>query len=402
MRYDLTPLRNVLKANGSPEKEIPPSIHVAGTNGKGSTVAFLVAGFTKLGFRVGAYTSPHVDDYNERIAVNGHSVSKKIYASFYQKAVDMAKTTKLTEFELITLAAILYFSQSSVDLVIWETGLGGRLDATNVITPNVSVITPISMDHMDYLGETVEAIAQEKAGIIKEGVPAFSTPQDYVVWEVLRKDALSKNTRLLKSNDLKKIPEQSVMKGEFQKVNRGLALTVGKFAMENYDMLGVKGSDKVTNQSTEAMEQLFNEGMDSASLFGRYQKINLNDCMSVIDAAHNLDGLVGLFTAMLMDQEMSGDIDVVIGLSKPSDRREILERCVEFQTEWERDKNGRVQWSYCQFDEKLSWHFDAVKSYFTGVDVKSVDLDDAKSLPWLGQTVVTGSIYFISHFSFLV
>ena len=147
------------------------SIHIAGTNGKGSTASLLAAIFTKAGFKTGLYTSPHIKQFEERIRINGEMISKDAVANFVEKSIDLCKEIQPSFFELTVAMAYDYYANEQVDIAIIECGLGGRLDSTNVITPLLSIITNIGYDHMNLLGNTIEKIAGEKAGIMKPNVP---------------------------------------------------------------------------------------------------------------------------------------------------------------------------------------------------------------------------------------
>ena len=168
----LTRMVQLLAALGNPEKQLPPVIHLAGTNGKGSTLAFLKAIYEAAGYRVHAYSSPHLVRFNERIVLAGQEISDDYLLQLLERITEVAKDIPVTFFEATTAAAFLAFAEHSADVVLLETGLGGRLDATNVVArPIAAIITPIDYDHMEFLGETLGAIAAEKAGIIKDGVP---------------------------------------------------------------------------------------------------------------------------------------------------------------------------------------------------------------------------------------
>jgi dihydrofolate synthase/folylpolyglutamate synthase len=168
----LARIERLLDALGAPQRALPPCIHVAGTNGKGSTVAFLRAMAEAAGRRVHVYTSPHLVRFNERIRVAGALLADAALADLLEEVERANAGAPITFFEITTAAAFLAFARAPADLVLLEVGMGGRLDATNVVPqPMVSVITPISLDHMDYLGDTLAEIAGEKAGIIKPGVP---------------------------------------------------------------------------------------------------------------------------------------------------------------------------------------------------------------------------------------
>jgi len=168
----------LLEALGHPERRLPPVIHLAGTNGKGSTQAMIRAGLEAAGHRVHAYTSPHLARFHERIRLAGEFINEDALAEVLDRCVEANGGESITYFEITTVAALLAFSETPADYVLLETGLGGRLDATNVITkPALNVITPVSIDHTQYLGETIEEIAGEKAGILKRGTRCVVGPQ---------------------------------------------------------------------------------------------------------------------------------------------------------------------------------------------------------------------------------
>jgi dihydrofolate synthase/folylpolyglutamate synthase len=174
----LARVERLLQALGSPQDALGPMIHVAGTNGKGSTVAYLRAIAEAAGLKVHAYTSPHLVRFNERIRVAGDLIDDAALASLLAEVERANDGAPITFFEITTVAAFLAFARTPADITLLEVGMGGRLDATNVVRePAVTVITPISFDHMEYLGDTLSAIAGEKAGILKPGVPAVIAPQ---------------------------------------------------------------------------------------------------------------------------------------------------------------------------------------------------------------------------------
>lgn len=178
IKLGLERMRQVCAALGHPEHQLN-FIHVAGTNGKGSTCAMIECGLRAAGFSTGLYTSPHLVSPTERISINGHPIDEATFAQAFDEVHTAVShfETHPTYFETVTAMALVIFRHAGVDRVVWEVGLGGRLDATNVVTPLLSVITPVSYDHQDYLGETLVAIAGEKAGILKPGVPAVIAPQ---------------------------------------------------------------------------------------------------------------------------------------------------------------------------------------------------------------------------------
>ncbi|WP_374391859.1 folylpolyglutamate synthase/dihydrofolate synthase family protein, partial [Tabrizicola sp.] len=177
---DLTLARveRLLAALGHPERALPPVIHIAGTNGKGSTQAMIRAGLEAGGDKVHAYTSPHLARFHERIRLAGELISEPALTALLDECVRVNGPDEITFFEITTCAAFLAFARTPADWTLLEVGLGGRLDATNVVEkPRLTIITPVSIDHQQYLGETLTEIAGEKAGIIKRGVPVIVGPQ---------------------------------------------------------------------------------------------------------------------------------------------------------------------------------------------------------------------------------
>lgn len=178
-------IQRLLGQLGHPERRLPPVIHVAGTNGKGSTIAFMRAILESAGLSVHVYTSPHLVRFHERIRLGrlngGQYVTEERLVEAFRRCEAVNAGQQITVFEITTAAAILLFSEEPADVLLLEVGLGGRFDATNVIDhPAAAVVTPIGHDHAEYLGTTLEGIAREKAGIFKRGCPAIIAPQDYL------------------------------------------------------------------------------------------------------------------------------------------------------------------------------------------------------------------------------
>nr|WP_183816667.1 folylpolyglutamate synthase/dihydrofolate synthase family protein [Parvularcula dongshanensis] len=192
MELGLGRIRKALSRLGDPQDRLPPVIHVAGTNGKGSVIAYMRAILAAGGLRCHVYTSPHLVRFNERIVVAGQEVSDEAFAETLGACEAAAGDLPLTYFEAVTAAAFLLFEREPADVVLLETGLGGRLDATNVVSaPRACVVTPVAFDHQDWLGETLEEIAYEKAGILKAGARFVTGPQRPEVLAVLESRALA-------------------------------------------------------------------------------------------------------------------------------------------------------------------------------------------------------------------
>lgn len=190
-------MRRCLAALGHPEKKLPPVIHVAGTNGKGSVVAYLRAIFEASGHRVHVYTSPHLVSFRERIRLAGSLISEDFLISVLEGVEKANGNNPITYFEITTAAAFLAFSETPADVCLLEVGLGGRLDATNVVeNPLVSIVTPVALDHAEFLGTDLKGIAREKAGIFKKDALAVASPQTPEVAGVLQEEAEKAGARL--------------------------------------------------------------------------------------------------------------------------------------------------------------------------------------------------------------
>lgn len=205
------PFLNLLEALGNPHLNLPPVIHVAGTNGKGSTIAFMRTMLEAAGYRVHTYTSPHLVRFNERIVLAGQEIGNDLLESLVDEAIEANNDGDVTFFEITTAIAFAAFSRVPADIVLLEVGLGGRLDCTNIIeTAAVSVINSISMDHMEFLGETLPEIAAEKAGIMKPHVPCVIGAQDAHIWPTFMKTAQDKDVTLFRNGSDWFIKDQGV------------------------------------------------------------------------------------------------------------------------------------------------------------------------------------------------
>lgn len=262
------------------------SIHVAGTNGKGSTSHMLASVLQAAGYRVGLYTSPHLKDFRERIRIDGAPIPESAVLEFVQDHATTFSKMGLSFFEMTVGLAFEYFSKSNIDIAVIETGMGGRLDSTNVITPILSIITNIGLDHMQFLGGTLEAIAREKAGIIKPGVPVVIgqyNPQTITVFESM---AGQLQAPLFKAQDLEHQEYQSDLIGSYQRFNKKTVLT----ALNLLTSLGYQLND---HHIVKGLAQV----QKSTGLMGRWQVIGQNP-MIICDTAHNIDGLTMTMTQL--------------------------------------------------------------------------------------------------------
>lgn len=216
----------VLETLGRPQDKLPPTIHVAGTNGKGSTCAYLRAMAEADGLKVHVYTSPHLVRFNERIRLAGKLVTDAALIGWIDRVYEALQGREITRFEATTAVAFLAFSEIPADLLVLEVGLGGRFDATNVVSaPALSVITPVDFDHKQFLGTDLAKIAGEKAGIIKPGVPVVSAMQARICGDVIRAEAerLKAPLSALSIEDIERVPDRVALAGTHQRYNAALA-----------------------------------------------------------------------------------------------------------------------------------------------------------------------------------
>ncbi len=287
-------IRALCSALGNPQKELK-FIHVAGTNGKGSFSAMTDSVLSAAGYKVGHYTSPYILRFNERIRVNGESISDEALAELTEGVAAVAEKMddKPTEFELITAIAFEYFRREKCDIVVLEVGMGGRLDATNIIdSPILSVITGIALDHTAFLGDTVEKIAAEKAGIIKPGVPSLYGGDEGAALEVISGEA-SKNGSELYTADYSalKINAFDLSGSAFEYKERGdmkISL-LGSYQPRNAALV-LDAMDILCKKGLKISEDNIRRGLAEAKWAARFEIIN-RDPIIIFDGAHNAQGI---------------------------------------------------------------------------------------------------------------
>ncbi|NQY07136.1 MAG: bifunctional folylpolyglutamate synthase/dihydrofolate synthase [Flavobacteriaceae bacterium] len=300
-KIDLSNTELLASHLNNPEKKFK-SIHVAGTNGKGSTSHMIASVLQEAGYKVGLYTSPHLKDYRERIKINGEEISETYVVNFIKENKMFFEENQLSFFEMTVGLAFEYFASEAVDIAVIEVGLGGRLDSTNIITPEVSVITNIGFDHTQFLGETISEIASEKAGIIKPNVPVVVG--EYAVESFQVFDAVSKKNGapLIKGYESPYLYETD-LQGKYQIVNIKTAVaalkTLVAFPVSEVDI--IKGLGKV----------VMNTGLK-----GRWQIINESPKV-ICDTAHNKEGLS--YTLSQLKEESYENLHIVIGVVSDKD-----------------------------------------------------------------------------------
>ncbi len=303
MKFGLEGISRLLKELKNPQTKFP-SVHIAGTNGKGSTASMLAAMLTSAGYKTGLYTSPHLVDFEERIRIGGKAIPRNAVAELTNRLQKSIKKHPPTFFEATTAMAFAYFAEEGVDIAVVETGLGGRLDSTNVLRPLVSVITNIALEHTEILGDTLEKIAFEKGGIVKEGTPCVTGITNPKSLSVIRKICRQKHAPLVLGTIFKARVRESNLSGtvldftigelSLKKVHLSLA---GRYQIGNLaTALTVVQTLRNTSQfavSQEAMRTGLSTIQRSAGLSGRMSVLQENPLI-IADVAHNVDAMRNL------------------------------------------------------------------------------------------------------------
>lgn len=287
------------------------SIHIAGTNGKGSTSHMLASVLQEAGYKVGLYTSPHLKDFRERIKINGKDVSQEFVVKFINQNLSFFKENQLSFFEMTVGMAFDYFKKQNVDIAIIEVGLGGRLDSTNIITPEISVITNIGFDHLQFLGNTYEDIAAEKAGIIKPKVPAVIGETQQETKDVFLKKAEINISEIYFADQLIKQKFESDLKGSYQKHNIKTVVQT----------ISVLNNQKRFFVSSEHLNYGLKNVVNNTGLKGRWQILQEQPKV-ICDTAHNKEGLS--YVMKQLENEDFNILHIIFGVVNDKDLDSIL------------------------------------------------------------------------------
>jgi len=338
-KFDLKNSFRLLRALGNPQDSLPPTIHVAGTNGKGSTIAILKSIFMQAGYMVHTYTSPHLCQFNERINLNGEPISDD-QLNFYLEQTRLAsekENIQPTFFEGTTAAAFLAFAQTKADILLLETGLGGRLDCTNVISsPLATIITPISIDHTEFLGKDIKHIASEKAGIIKTNVPCIIGPQTPEVYEILLATCFERNApsfcyeydycsektatgfKYLSQKYNLDLPLPSLL-GDHQILNAATVIATVMLVNEGFQITAPQVADGITGTIWPGRIERVSDAK-THELTGR------TDVQIYLDGAHNDSGALSLASWAL--ENLQGPVHLILGMTR---KRNATTFCAHFK-----------------------------------------------------------------------
>ena len=277
-KKDLTNINKLSKYLNNPHNSFK-SVHIAGTNGKGST-AHMIASILQEGkYKVGLYTSPHLIDFRERIKINGAIIEKDFIVDFINEIINFFNDNNFSFFEMTVGLAFEYFKMKSVDIAVIETGMGGRLDSTNIISPELSVITNVSIDHVKFLGNTIADIAIEKAGIIKSGIPVVIGEKQNDIVNIFINKAEEKKSRIFFAEDFNVKEYECELKGSYQNKNIKTAIAAIEF---------LNNSEISINEKN--IKDGLNKIIQNTGIRGRWEIIG-NKPLIICDVAHNIDAL---------------------------------------------------------------------------------------------------------------
>lgn len=401
-RPGLDRIEGLLACLGNPHAKLP-AVHIAGTNGKGSTAAMLASILTAAGYRTGLYTSPHLERYAERFVVNGQPIPEERLAALMERFLPLVEAfirkggSRPTEFELLTAIAFLYFREEKVDIAVVETGLGGRLDATNVIVPAVAVITNVSLDHTDYLGENVAAIAREKAGIIKAGVPVVTAAQG-VALEVIRKRCIALGAPLyIAGKDV--ICREEAGELGYQRITvQGRIATYADLTLPligSHQRLNaacaVAAAEVLMERGYRITAEDVTRGLAGVRWLGRCEVVRWSPLV-LLDGAHNPAGAAAL--AEVVRGYLPGrEITLVLGILDDKDRKTMVDTLVPLAKKVivTRPPGARaVGWRRVATEARR--HAAAVRE----IEDANMAVDEAlASADGGGAVLITGSLYLV-------
>jgi len=299
IKLDLSNTISFTEHLGNPHLKFP-SVHIAGSNGKGSVAAMLESILSTAGYKTGLYTSPHLIDFRERIRIGGKLIDKNSLFDFVNELRDEIEKNGYTFFEVITALAFSYFADKKIDIAVLETGLGGRLDSTNIVTPLISIITNISLEHTEHLGTTLPQIAFEKAGIVKNGVPTITAVDDSGALHVIKNVCAERKSLLLviNKNSSVKIHRLSLDQTVFDFGSyKNLKLNLGGRHQIKNACLAISAIEKLKETGWKIKTKAVRDGLKNVNWRGRLQ-IFRKEPLTLLDVAHNPAGIKTLIEAL--------------------------------------------------------------------------------------------------------
>lgn len=399
MKLNLKRIKRACELLGNPQYDYP-TIHIAGTNGKGSTINYLSKMLESAGFKVGIYISPYIISFNERIQVNHKYISDEDlvkYANFIYpivKQVENELQDELTEFEIITLIAFVYFKDQNLDYAIFEVGLGGRFDATNVLNPLACGITNISFDHMGVLGNSLEKIAYEKIGIAKKGVTVFTNEEKQEVLKVINDYCQEVKAKLIQCD------KKEIMNEEFTEGGMNFSYKDNKLSIPMLGFHQIRNAHLALNlfeylmrlRKTPINIEYIEKGLKSAKWRGRLEIISKKPLV-LVDGSHNIDGVKTLVQTMKYYLDKGYTIHTVFAALKDKDTYHMLELLQKISktltvTSFEFYRASSAKTLYEQTN-KINVFFQ--EDYLEVLNQKVNEIKDNELL------LITGSLYFIAN-----
>ena len=381
-RFSLDHFKALLEKLGNPQLKLK-TVHIAGTNGKGSTTDYLRSILQTAGYKVGTFTSPHLEVHNDRIRINNVYISDEELLEYGNRFYTLIEENELSMFEIDTLIAIYYFCEKNVDIALFEVGLGGRLDATNVILPLVSLITSIGYDHMDILGHTLEEISFEKAGIIKENIPLITAEDKENCLFVFKSVCEERSSDFLKIHPAKNVIIGDSIQYEYHHLIIQLN-TLAIYQIKN-SSLAIECALYLRELGYTISDENIRIGISSTQWKGRFETISLNPHI-IIDGAHNMHGIDALVESTRLCKK---PLIIVFSALKDKETEKMIHALVDIGdevivTEFEFYRAATL--------ETLSMN-NRVTSIRNPYDAINYAIKQSAG----GTCLITGSLYFISE-----
>lgn len=381
-RFSLDHFKALLEKLGNPQLKLK-TVHIAGTNGKGSTTDYLRSILQTAGYKVGTFTSPHLEVHNDRIRINNVYISDEELLEYGNRFYTLIEENELSMFEIDTLIAIYYFCEKNVDIALFEVGLGGRLDATNVILPLVSLITSIGYDHMDILGHTLEEISFEKAGIIKENIPLITAEDKENCLFVFKSVCEERSSDFLKIHPAKNVIIGDSIQYEYHHLIIQLN-TLAIYQIKN-SSLAIECALYLCELGYTISDENIRMGISSTQWKGRFETISLNPHI-IIDGAHNMHGIDALVESTRLCKK---PLIIVFSALKDKETEKMIHALVDIGdevivTEFEFYRAATL--------ETLSMN-NRVTSIRNPYDAINYAIKQSAG----GTCLITGSLYFISE-----
>jgi dihydrofolate synthase / folylpolyglutamate synthase len=402
IKYDLKNIRTLLKFLGNPEKKFK-SVHIAGTNGKGSVASVINSVLIESGYKTGLYTSPHINDFRERILINGNLITEKFVIDFTNRLYDLIEEIKPSFFEATTAMAFDYFAEQKADYAVIEAGLGGRLDSTNVLKPVISVITGISIDHTEYLGDTIEKIAYEKAGIVKSKIPCVTGGMEAAAKKVITDKCRTMKSSILDAEKTAKVKivkrEEDFMEIEFgydrEKIRIKYPVT-GSYQIHNIKTaltaLGEIGRREKILFSGSELKSGFENVKKNSKFYGRFQRIGANPKI-VIDVSHNVQGIRNIKENLKYFKYRK--LYVIFGMMKDKEYEKCLRKLEKLDAKIILTK---PDYKRAEEPEVLFKSVNKKEKFYIAGNVKAAHNYVKKALNKSDLLLITGSFFLVSDF----